>query len=83
MPADAEAPLAGTRTTAAERQSALLSLLYPATSSAIPASQAPVHPAPPPAQQEPTPPASVQRTGQSPNTSETQGKLLLEQLMGG
>ena len=51
---------------AADRQSALLSLLYPAASS-LP-------------KQIPTPP-----TSQPPdsNTSESQGKILLEQLMAG
>ncbi|EIW85394.1 hypothetical protein CONPUDRAFT_118217 [Coniophora puteana RWD-64-598 SS2] len=73
-------------TTAADRQSALLSLLYPnapptasATSRALPAV-----PSSQLAQQNPTPPASSQRSGQSPsNNSETQGKILLEQLMSG
>lgn len=60
---------------AADRQSALLSLLYPA------ATAVPAHPAiVAPHQQIPTPPAS----GQSPsNTSESQGKILLDQLMAG
>ncbi|KAI9569057.1 hypothetical protein HD554DRAFT_2255678 [Boletus coccyginus] len=61
---------------AADRQSALLSLLYPAATS-IPA-HASVVP------QIPTPPASSHRSGQSPpNASESQGKILLEQLMAG
>ncbi|KAG1723886.1 hypothetical protein EDB19DRAFT_1897994 [Suillus lakei] len=56
-------------TTPADRQSALLSLLYPAAT---------FH-----SQQIPSPPASSIRSGQSPsNNSETQGKILLEQLMG-
>ncbi|KAH0830388.1 hypothetical protein J3R83DRAFT_1782 [Lanmaoa asiatica] len=67
---------------AADRQSALLSLLYPAATSV------PAHPSaisPPQQQQIPTPPASSsQRSGQSPsNNSESQGKILLEQLMAG
>ncbi|KAF8558471.1 hypothetical protein OG21DRAFT_1405181 [Imleria badia] len=59
---------------AADRQSALLSLLYPAATVIAPHNQ-----------QIPTPPASSeQRSGQSPsNSSETQGKILLEQLMAG
>ncbi|KAG6331224.1 hypothetical protein ID866_7865 [Astraeus odoratus] len=79
--APASSPLAATP---AERQSALLSLLYPAASSVPAMSQAPLGPAPPPTQQVPTPPSSSQRTGQSPsNSSEAQGKILLEQLMAG
>lgn len=67
---DTSAPAAST--TPADRQSALLSLLYPAATS-IPAIR--------PLQQ--SPPASSIRSGQSPsNNSETQGKILLEQLMG-
>ncbi|KAI6126276.1 hypothetical protein EV401DRAFT_2207222 [Pisolithus croceorrhizus] len=71
---------------AAERQSALLSLLYPAAgSNPVPSSsQPPSVSAPPAPQQVPTPPTSAQRTGQSPsNSSEAQGKFLLEQLMTG
>lgn len=71
---------------AAERQSALLSLLYPAAGSnpVPPSSQPPSMSAPPAPQQVPTPPTSSQRTGQSPsNSSEAQGKFLLEQLMTG
>ena len=67
---------------AADRQSALLSLLYPAATS-VPAHASLI---PQPSQQQiPTPPASSsQRSGQSPsNNSETQGKILLEQLMAG
>ena len=66
--------------TSAEKQSALLSLLYPSASSAPPSSQVPL-PATP--QQVSTPP-TAHRTGPSPpNSSETQGKILLEQLMVG
>lgn len=64
-------------TTPADRQSALLSLLYPAASSV--SSLRPLQQS----QQIPSPPASSIRSGQSPsNNSETQGKILLEQLMG-
>ncbi|KAG9318257.1 hypothetical protein JVU11DRAFT_339 [Chiua virens] len=70
---------------AADRQSALLSLLYPAATSVPPIAN--ILPPPPHQlhQQIPTPPASgSQRSGQSPsNSSETQGKILLEQLMAG
>ncbi|KAG1835694.1 hypothetical protein EV424DRAFT_1358313 [Suillus variegatus] len=67
---DTSAPAVST--SPADRQSALLSLLYPAATS-IPAIR--------PLQQ--SPPASSIRSGQSPsNNSETQGKILLEQLMG-
>lgn len=60
----------------ADRQSALLSLLggaapvRPAVGSSAP-------------QQVPTPPGSSQRSNASPNHNETQGKILLEQLMSG
>ncbi|THV07877.1 hypothetical protein K435DRAFT_772233 [Dendrothele bispora CBS 962.96] len=57
-----------------DRQSALLSLLGNVSSSA------PVGPLP---QQIPTPPGSSHRSGASPNHNETQGKILLEQLMSG
>ncbi|KAG6379129.1 hypothetical protein JVT61DRAFT_11566 [Boletus reticuloceps] len=69
---------------AADRQSALLSLLYPAAST-LPAQLTLLPPPQPPLQQQiPTPPTSSQRSGQSPsNSSETQGKILLEQLMAG
>lgn len=72
MPQTDHQPLSAS--SAADRQSALLSLLYPAATSltaVAPQQQQ---------QQIPTPPAS----GQSPsNSSETQGKILLEQLMAG
>ncbi|KAI6043065.1 hypothetical protein EDC04DRAFT_2866440 [Pisolithus marmoratus] len=80
----APAGSASTATTA-ERQSALLSLLYPAAGSnpVPPSSHPPAMAAPPAPQEVPTPPASSQRTGQSPsNSSEAQGKFLLDQLMG-
>ncbi|KAH7918211.1 hypothetical protein BV22DRAFT_1200056 [Leucogyrophana mollusca] len=71
-------------TTSVDRQSALLSLLYPAASSLPAAGRAPAPAAQPVSQQIPTPPASSQRSGQSPsNSSESQGKILLEQLMAG
>ncbi|KAF8136086.1 hypothetical protein EV363DRAFT_1318702 [Boletus edulis] len=70
---------------AADRQSALLSLLYPAASTLPAQLTLPPPPQPPQQQQIPTPPtSSSQRSGQSPsNSSETQGKILLEQLMAG
>lgn len=59
-----------------DRQSALLSLL---------GGTAPVRPAVGASapQQVPTPPGSSQRSNASPNHNETQGKILLEQLMSG
>ncbi|KAH7914946.1 hypothetical protein BJ138DRAFT_1078241 [Hygrophoropsis aurantiaca] len=67
-----------------DRQSALLSLLYPAASSVPTVTRIPPPAAPPASQQIPTPPAPSQRSGQSPsNSSESQGKILLEQLMSG
>ncbi|KAF7295306.1 hypothetical protein MIND_01069900 [Mycena indigotica] len=59
----------------ADRQSALLSLLggAPATTRAPPANP----------QQVPTPPSASTRSGASPTHNETQGKILLEQLMSG
>ncbi|KAJ7197192.1 hypothetical protein GGX14DRAFT_471760 [Mycena pura] len=63
-------------TTNADRQSALLSLL----------SSAPANPRTAPApnpQQVPTPPSASTRSGASPTHNETQGKILLEQLMSG
>ncbi|KAF9228665.1 hypothetical protein BS17DRAFT_812632 [Gyrodon lividus] len=70
-------------TSAADRQSALLSLL--AATSVAASTHLPPLTGPPASQQIPTPPASSsQRSGQSPsNNSETQGKILLEQLMAG
>ncbi|KAF5373132.1 hypothetical protein D9758_001691 [Tetrapyrgos nigripes] len=67
-----------TPTSNADRQSALLSLLGGAPS-------APVVPGPQQTQpqQMPTPPGSSQRSGASPTHNETQGKILLEQLMSG
>ncbi|KAJ7702347.1 hypothetical protein B0H17DRAFT_1043830 [Mycena rosella] len=59
----------------ADRQSALLSLL------GAPAAPR-VAPAPNP-QQVPTPPSASTRSGASPTHNETQGKILLEQLMSG
>jgi hypothetical protein len=70
-------------TTPADRQSALLSLLYPAATSAPTTRplQAPAGPLI--SQQVQTPPAQSSRSGQSPsNISESPGKILLEQLMG-
>ncbi|CAK5279371.1 unnamed protein product [Mycena citricolor] len=59
----------------ADRQSALLSLL---------SGQPNPRPAPPPnPQQVPTPPSASSRSGTSPTHNETQGKILLEQLMSG
>ncbi|KAL4268655.1 Enhancer of mRNA-decapping protein 4 WD40 repeat region domain-containing protein [Pleurotus pulmonarius] len=63
--------------TAAERQNALLSLLGNPSSNRSNASTASQ------AQQVPTPPGSSQRSGASPSHNETQGKILLEQLMAG
>ncbi|KAF7311567.1 hypothetical protein MKEN_01059300 [Mycena kentingensis (nom. inval.)] len=60
----------------ADRQTALLSLLSgpaPATARAPPANP----------QQVPTPPSASSRSGTSPTHNETQGKILLEQLMAG
>ncbi|KDQ60636.1 hypothetical protein JAAARDRAFT_31601 [Jaapia argillacea MUCL 33604] len=62
---------------AADRQSALLSLLGSVGGS----NQAASSGGPPPPQQVPTPPGSAQRSGPS-SSSESQGKFLLEQLMG-
>lgn len=67
-------------TTPADRQSALLTLLYPAATTTRPLqpSTAPLI-----SNQVQTPPAQSARSGQSPsNNSESQGKILLEQLMG-
>ncbi len=65
---------------ASERQNALLSLLGAVASpSSNPQSNPPVGPVQP--QQVPTPPGSAPRPGMS--ASESQGKLLLEQLMSG
>jgi len=69
-----------TVTTASDRQSALLSLLGGPTSSSRPAPQAANVPLP---TQVPTPPGSSQRSNASPGHNETQGKILLEQLMAG
>lgn len=74
---------------ASDRQSALLSLLgAPSAASAAAARGPPPASAPAPApaqmpQQVPTPPGSSQRSGTSPSHNETQGKILLEQLMAG
>ncbi|KAI0928852.1 hypothetical protein AcW2_004723 [Taiwanofungus camphoratus] len=62
----------------AERQNALLSLLGAVSSSSTQAAPAG---GPVPPQQIPTPPGSAQRAGMP--SSESQGKLLLEQLMSG
>jgi hypothetical protein len=76
--------------TAADRQSALLSLLggpsganarggavaAPPLPQQVPTQQVPT-------QQVPTPPGSSQRSGASPTHNEAQGKILLEQLMAG
>jgi hypothetical protein len=69
-------------TTPADRQSALLSLLYPAATSAP--TTRPLQPSTGPIiSQVQTPPAPSARSGQSPsNNGESQGKILLEQLMG-
>ena len=85
MPADdvASNHSAPVSTTPADRQSALLSLLYPAATSAP--TTRPLQPPTGPliSQQVQTPPAQSARSGQSPsNNSESQGKILLEQLMG-
>lgn len=69
-----------TNSTTAERQSALLSLLGGPSSTntrtaAVAGPQLP--------QQVPTPPGSSQRSNASPTHNETQGKILLEQLMSG
>lgn len=83
---DSAPPGSTSTVSTADRQSALLSLLYPAAGSnpVHQSSQPPLMPAPPAPQQVPTPPASSGRTGQSPsNSSEAQGKILLEQLMSG
>jgi hypothetical protein len=74
---DDPAPAPAVSTSPADRQSALLSLLYPAATST--STMRPLQHS----QQIPSPPASSIRSGQSPsNSSETQGKILLEQLMG-
>lgn len=66
--------------TASDRQSALLSLLGgPAVSSRPPAQAS--NPSLP--TQVPTPPGSSQRSNASPGHNESQGKILLEQLMAG
>lgn len=65
----------------ADRQSALLSLLGTVPAGANTRSAAGA--GPPLPQQVPTPPGSSQRSGASPNNSESQGKILLEQLMSG
>lgn len=66
--------------TAADRQSALLSLLGgPSSSNSVRAGAA----GPSLPQQVPTPPGSSQRSGSSPSHNEAQGKILLEQLMAG
>lgn len=81
MTDDSLAPGApATVTTASDRQSALLSLLSGPASSSRPALQAANVPLP---TQVPTPPGSSQRSNASPGHNETQGKILLEQLMAG
>ncbi|KAJ6618338.1 hypothetical protein B0H10DRAFT_2030437 [Mycena sp. CBHHK59/15] len=61
--------------TNADRQSALLSLLGGPANPRGPVATNP--------QQVPTPPSSATRSGASPTHNETQGKILLEQLMSG
>ncbi|KAI0664945.1 hypothetical protein C8Q70DRAFT_940901 [Cubamyces menziesii] len=71
--------ISGPGNQSSERQNALLSLLGAVSS---PSSNAqPMPPMGPPPQQVPTPPGSAPRPGMSNN--ESQGKLLLEQLMSG
>ncbi|KAF9239664.1 hypothetical protein BU15DRAFT_87964 [Melanogaster broomeanus] len=79
------APGSSSANSASDRQSALLSLLYPAATSVAASTHPPTFAGPPVAQQIPTPPASASKgSGQSPsNNSETQGKILLDQLMAG
>jgi hypothetical protein len=79
--------------TTTDRQSALLNLLGSVsarTGAAAAQSQPQPQPQPQPqsqsqsqSQQIPTPPASSQRSGASPPNNESQGKILLEQLMSG
>ncbi|KIK98818.1 hypothetical protein PAXRUDRAFT_823420 [Paxillus rubicundulus Ve08.2h10] len=87
MTANEDGPLANSpANSAVDRQSALLSLLYPAAASVPASTHLPPLASPPASQQVPTTSASSssQRSGQSPsNNSETQGKILLEQLMAG
>jgi hypothetical protein len=68
-----------------ERQNALLSLLGSVSSTNTQGQAGAAPAAQPMPQQVPTPPGSSQRSGPSPNDSntETQGKILLEQLMSG
>ncbi|EPT05944.1 hypothetical protein FOMPIDRAFT_1026825 [Fomitopsis schrenkii] len=72
--------MSGPSNQAHERQNALLSLLGTTVSGPSNVPSAPAAPAPP--SQVPTPPGSAQRSG-GINSSESQGKLLLEQLMSG
>ncbi|KAH9842849.1 uncharacterized protein C8Q71DRAFT_224221 [Rhodofomes roseus] len=72
--------MSGPSNQATERQNALLSLLG-STVSGPPNVQGAAPGAPPPPQQVPTPPGSAPRSGMTSN--ESQGKLLLEQLMSG
>jgi hypothetical protein len=69
--------------TAADRQSALLSLLGGPSSASNPRNAAMGAAGSSLPQQVPTPPGSSQRSGSSPTHNETQGKILLEQLMAG
>ncbi|KAH9934831.1 uncharacterized protein B0H18DRAFT_978500 [Fomitopsis serialis] len=71
--------MSGPSNQATERQNALLSLLGSTVSGPSNVQTAPV--AHPPPQQVPTPPGSAPRSGMTSN--ESQGKLLLEQLMSG
>lgn len=64
-----------------ERQNALLSLLGAVTSPSTTTQAMPLMGPPAPPQQVPTPPGSAPRAG--PSSNESQGKMLLEQLMSG
>lgn len=79
MSSNDEQPVSSSVSTStnADRQSALLSLLGPPTNPRGAAAN-PQNP-----QQVPTPPSASTRSGASPTHNETQGKILLEQLMSG
>lgn len=76
-------PSSTSATTASERQSALLSLLGAPPTSTTNNVRPPAGAGPPLTQQVPTPPGPSQRSAPSPTHNETQGKILLEQLMSG
>ncbi|TFK42749.1 hypothetical protein BDQ12DRAFT_676749 [Crucibulum laeve] len=78
-PAHSGTSAASSNATPGERQSALLSLLSSPPSNLNPRPAPAPNPLP---QQVPTPPGS-QRSNASPTHNETQGKILLEQLMAG